>query len=77
MERRESRVFRLGKAAAKPGRWETTVGQWSLFFDGSTIGPTLSGEDVFGAWVGAGDHLYLSTMAAFAVAGVFGGCVVN
>lgn len=52
---------------------ETTIGQWSLFFDGSTIGLTLSGEDIFGAWLGAGDHLYLSTMAAFAAAGVSGG----
>ena len=50
----------------------TTVGSWSLFFDGSDVGLADSAsEDLLGASLFNGD-LYLTTLGAFAVNGVSG-----
>lgn len=46
----------------------TTAGTWSLYFDGSDVGLTTTGEDVGGVWGDAATReLYLSTNGAFSV----------
>ena len=49
-----------------------TAGTWSLYFDGSNVGLTASGEDVDSAAVDASGKIYLSTLNNFAVTGVSG-----
>ena len=50
----------------------TTAGTYSLYFDGSDVDLTASGEDVDGAAVDATGKIYLSTLSNFAVTGVSG-----
>ena len=49
-----------------------TAGTFSLYFDGSDVELTASGEDVDAAAVGADGKIYLSTVNNFAVTGVSG-----
>jgi hypothetical protein len=50
----------------------TTAGTYSLYFDGSDVGLTASGEDVDAAAVDGTGKIYLSTTGNFAVTGVSG-----
>jgi 6-phosphogluconolactonase (cycloisomerase 2 family) len=49
-----------------------TAGTFSLYFDGSDVGLTATGEDVDAAAVGADGKIYLSTFNNFSVTGVSG-----
>jgi K319-like protein/calcineurin-like phosphoesterase family protein len=49
-----------------------TAGTFSLYFDGSDVGLTASGEDVDAAAVDASGRIYLSTTDAFSVDGAGG-----
>lgn len=52
---------------------DTTIGTWSMYFDGTDVG--LNGgnsEDVGGAWVDGNGDIYLTTRGTFSVAGVSG-----
>jgi hypothetical protein len=49
-----------------------TSGTFSMYFDGSDVGLTTSGEDVEAAAVDANGKIYLSTLNNFSVAGVSG-----
>jgi hypothetical protein len=49
-----------------------TAGRLSLYFDGSDIGLTATGEDVDAAAVDSSGRIYLSTVDAFSVTGVSG-----
>ena len=49
-----------------------TAGTFSLYFDGSDVGLTASGEDVDAAAVDASGRIYLSTADAFSVDGAGG-----
>ena len=49
-----------------------TAGVFTLYFDGSDVGLTTSGEDVDAVAVDASGKLYLSTLNNFAVTGVSG-----
>lgn len=52
---------------------DNTSGTWSLYFDGSDVGLTSSGEDLFGLWADhANSKLYLSTHDNFSVPGASG-----
>jgi hypothetical protein len=50
----------------------TTAGTWSMYFDGSDVGLTSSGEDIDGLAIGSQGWIYLSTVDAFSVTGVSG-----
>jgi len=50
----------------------TTAGTFTLYFDGSDVGLTASGEDVDAAAVDATGKIYLSTLNNFAVTGISG-----
>ena len=50
-----------------------TSGTWALYFDGSDVGLTSSGEDIFGLWADhANSNLYLSTHNDYSVPGAKG-----
>ena len=50
-----------------------TSGDWSLYFDGSDVGLTKSGEDVGGTWVDEGTGIvHLTTQGNFSVPGLSG-----
>lgn len=50
-----------------------TSGTWAFYFDGSDVGLTSGGEDIFGLWADhAHNNLYLSTHDNFSVSGVKG-----
>lgn len=50
-----------------------TSGSWSLYFDGSDVGLTDAGEDIWGAWLNTQTQkLYLITQANFAVTNLTG-----
>ncbi|MBA3374725.1 MAG: hypothetical protein H0U00_02735 [Actinobacteria bacterium] len=49
-----------------------TSGSFSLYFDGSDVGLSSSGEDVDGAALDASGRIHLSTTGVFAVSGVSG-----
>jgi hypothetical protein len=51
---------------------DTTSGTFSLYFDGSDVGLTASGEDVDAVAVDTTGAVYLSTTDAFSVTGVSG-----
>lgn len=45
-----------------------TAGTWNLYFDGSDVGLTTSGENISGLWIdAAADNLYLTTSGKFKV----------
>jgi hypothetical protein len=50
----------------------TTSGGFAMWFDGSDVGLTTSGEDVDAAAVDAAGRIYLSTLNGFTVTGVSG-----
>jgi hypothetical protein len=50
----------------------TTSGTFALYFDGSDVGLSASGEDVDAAAVDAAGRIYLSTLDTFAVTGASG-----
>jgi hypothetical protein len=50
----------------------TTAGTWSMYFDGSDVGLSSTGEDVDGASVSTDGTVYLTTNGAFSVPGVSG-----
>src|SRR5205823_6470468 len=56
----------------------TTAGTWALYFDGSDVGLTASGENIDALYVqpsttpGANPTLYFSTSGTFAVSGLSG-----
>ena len=50
----------------------STSGSWALYFDGSDVGLTGSGEDVDGVGVDSAGKIYLSTTGNFSVSGVSG-----
>ncbi len=50
----------------------TTSGTWGMYFDGSDVGLSASGEDVDAAAVDAAGRVYLSTSGAFSVSGTSG-----
>jgi len=50
----------------------TTSGTFALYFDGSDVGLTSSGENVDAAAVDAAGRIYLSTTGNFSVTGVSG-----
>ena len=53
--------------------FDTTTHTWSLYFDGSRVGLTQSGEDVRAAWADpTTHHLYLSTRDDYRVTGASG-----
>jgi hypothetical protein len=49
-----------------------TSGAWAMYFDGSVVGLTSSGEDVDGLSIATNGDLYLSTRENFAVPGISG-----
>jgi thermitase len=49
-----------------------TAGAWSLYFDGSDVGLTSTGEDIEGLGVASDGKLYLSTLGSFSVSGLSG-----
>jgi hypothetical protein len=49
-----------------------TAGSWSLYFDGSDVGLTASGEDVDAVAVDEAGMIYMSATGAFSVSGVSG-----
>lgn len=50
-----------------------TSGAWALYFDGSDVGLTSSGEDIYGVWSDhANSKLYLSTHNDYSVPGAKG-----
>ncbi len=52
-----------------------TWGTWSMYFDGSDVGLSTSGEDIDAVFVGQGSNnpdLFISTRGNFAVAGITG-----
>jgi len=49
-----------------------TAGTFTLYFDGSDVGLTTSGEDIDAAAVDSSGKIYLSTLNNFAVAGIGG-----
>jgi uncharacterized protein YjiK len=51
---------------------DTTVGTWTLYFDGSDVGLTDSVEDVDGVWIDNTGKLFLTTEGAFNVPGATG-----
>jgi uncharacterized protein YjiK len=51
---------------------DTTVGTWTLYFDGSDVGLTDSVEDVDGVWIDNAGKLFLTTEGAFNVPGATG-----
>jgi hypothetical protein len=51
---------------------DSSAGSWSLYFDGSDVGLTSSGEDVEGLGVASDGKLYLSTLGNFSVSGLSG-----
>jgi hypothetical protein len=51
----------------------TTAGTWTMYFDGSDVGLSASGENVDAAAVDAAGRIYLSTTGGFSVPGVSGG----
>ncbi len=50
----------------------TTNGTFGLYFDGSDVGLTATGEDVDAIAVDAAGRIYLSTLNSFSVAGIAG-----
>ncbi len=52
---------------------ETSAGGWELYFDGSDVGLTTSGEDIWDFWIDptTGD-LYLNSYLTFSVSGLSG-----
>jgi len=50
----------------------TTVGGWSLYFDGSDVGLSSSSEDIDGAYVDEAGDIFLSTLGNFSVSGLSG-----
>jgi hypothetical protein len=48
-----------------------TSGSWAMYFDGSDVGLTATGEDVDGASL-SGANIYLTTHGGFSVSGVAG-----
>ena len=51
----------------------STSGSFDLYFDGSDVGLTDSGEDVGGTWIDAAtDDVYLTTQGSFSVTGASG-----
>ncbi len=50
----------------------TTTGSWAMYFDGSDVGLTTSGENIDAVDVAADGAIYLSTTGSFAVTGVSG-----
>jgi hypothetical protein len=51
---------------------DVTAGTYAMYFDGSDVGLTQTGEDVDAAAVDPTGKIYLSTLNAFAVTGVSG-----
>lgn len=49
-----------------------TTGTWAIYFDGSDVSLTTSGEDIDAAGVAGNGAIYLSTTGNFAVTGVSG-----
>ncbi|MDX1523470.1 MAG: hypothetical protein R3264_17725, partial [Anaerolineae bacterium] len=49
---------------------DTTAGSWELYFDGSDVGLSSSGEDIDGLAIDAAGDLYLSTVGTVAVSGL-------
>jgi len=48
-------------------------GAWSLYFDGSDVALSASGEDLTGVWADpTGEYLYLNTLGSFKVVGLSG-----
>jgi hypothetical protein len=50
----------------------TTAGTWAMYFDGSDVGLTTTGENIDALSVAANGLIYLSTTDAFAVSGISG-----
>jgi len=50
----------------------TTAGSWAMYFDGSDVGLTTSGEDINAMAVATNGAIYLSTTGSFAVSGISG-----
>lgn len=48
------------------------TGVWEMYFHGSDVGLTTSGEDIDGVALDAGGNIYLSTRNSFGVAGLSG-----
>jgi hypothetical protein len=51
---------------------DSSVGTWSLYFDGSDVGLSSSSEDVEGLAISSSGDLYLSTLGSFSVSGLSG-----
>lgn len=52
---------------------QTTGGTWELYFDGSDVNLTTTGENIFGAWINPADNrIFLLVNGAFSVTGVSG-----
>jgi hypothetical protein len=49
-----------------------TRGTWAIYFDGSDVGLSLSGEGVDAASVAGTGAIYLSTLGNFSVTGISG-----
>ncbi len=50
----------------------TTSGSWAIYFDGSDVSLTTSGEDIDAATIAPNGAIYLSTTGSFAVPGISG-----